>query len=290
MAAGGLGLVALGWFAWRAAEVGSGRRDDTAQRRALIVDQLDLTAPGEAFLAEAHRRLEGAGFAVTVVPAREATVERLRRLPEHDADIIVLRMHSARIARGTVIGDDIALFTGEPVDLEAMPMVGLPSPVATAVAEARGAPSSAARRGDSGPRFSAAELRALVPMVYAVDGRELPYIGLRPAFIGEHTIGRFRAGAAVVLMGCDSLRSVAMADAFRRRGAAAVVGWDRPVSAEHTDRATLAVIDRLATTDGPATDVAAIVASVNAALGPDPASGARLVGRGGPVAAAGGSY
>lgn len=263
-------------------------------RRAVIVDQLDLTAPGAAFVAEARRTLEASGYAIDVVPALGATVEALRDLPSRRADVIVLRMHGARIATGNRVTDDVALFTGEPVDLEAMPMVGLPPPVGTAVAEARAAhaaaqsPAPSAARpvaGRDGPRFSADELRALVPMVYAVNGRELPYIGLRPAFIADHTVGRFADGTVIVLMGCDTVRSPALAEAFRARGAAVVIGWDGAVSAAHTDAATLALLVRwTASVAGPAAppDAArAAVDAVNAELGPDPASGARLVAVGG---------
>lgn len=279
---------------WRTRSALVGDPPGSRAHRAVIVDQLDLTAPGAAFVAEARRTLEASGYALDVIPALDATVEVLRDLPARQPDVLILRMHGARIASGNRVTDDVALFTGEPVDLDAMPMVGLPAPVATAVAEARAVhsatqPAAVPPAKPGAPRFSADELHALVPMVYAVNGRELPYIGLRPTFIAEHTIGRFAEGTVVVLMGCDTVRSPAMAEAFRARGAGAVVGWDGAVSAAHTDAATLALLARWAASPtasgadaGAAPDaVGDAVDAVNADLGPDPASGARLVAVGG---------
>lgn len=243
--------------------------------RAVIVDQLDLTAPGAAFVAAAKRTLGAAGFTVDVVTAAEATVEGLRELPRRQPDLLILRMHAARIAADGRVTDDVALFTGEPVDLEAMPMVGLPPVLATAVAAQRAAHPASAGPAVHGaaPRFGPDELRALVPMVYAVDGRELPYIGLRPAYVADHLDGRFDARTVVILMGCDSLRAPAMADAFRAAGAGGVVGWNGPVTAAHTDAATLALLGRL--TSGAA--LPDVVSAVNADVGPDPGSGALMV-------------
>ena len=46
----------------------------------------------------------------------------------------------------------------------------------------------------------------------------------------------------IVVMGCDGLRSHDLAKAFLDAGASAYVSWDGPVSLEHTDEATLAML------------------------------------------------
>jgi len=49
-------------------------------------------------------------------------------------------------------------------------------------------------------------------------------------------------GALIVVMGCDGLRYHDLAKAFLDAGASAYVSWDGPVSLEHTDEATLAML------------------------------------------------
>jgi len=49
-------------------------------------------------------------------------------------------------------------------------------------------------------------------------------------------------GALIVVMGCDGLSSQDLAMAFTENGAVAYVSWDGPVSLEHTDEATLALL------------------------------------------------
>ena len=74
-------------------------------------------------------------------------------------------------------------------------------------------------------------------------------------------------GANVVLMGCDVLRGEQLAAAFVDKGAGVVVGWDRPVTAAHTDAATLSLLRRYLV-EGQSFEEAAAAAS--AELGPDP--------------------
>ena len=52
-------------------------------------------------------------------------------------------------------------------------------------------------------------------------------------------------GALIVVMGCDGLRYHDLAKAFLDAGASAYVSWDGPVSLEHTDEATLALLRAL---------------------------------------------
>jgi hypothetical protein len=52
-------------------------------------------------------------------------------------------------------------------------------------------------------------------------------------------------GALIIMMGCDGLSSYDLAKSFMEAGAAAYVSWDGPVSLEHTDEATLAMLRAL---------------------------------------------
>ena len=64
-------------------------------------------------------------------------------------------------------------------------------------------------------------------------------------FVRRYMAGRL-GGALVILMGCDGLASEDLAEAFVDAGASAYVSWDGPVSLPHTDEATLALIEGMA--------------------------------------------
>jgi hypothetical protein len=246
-----------------------------ATPRAVIVDQLSLTVPNPDFVADATEQLEAAGYTVDYFPGEEVTVEAYRGLPAAGYDFVLLRVHSARLLEGEELGDDVALFTGELIDLRKFAVGGVPEGAATAVAEELerlgGAVDATGRE-----RFTPEDFAHLVPAVFTVEGAELPFFGLRPGYVRERFEGRFKDGAIVVLMGCDGLRSPALAEAFVDRGVSTFVSWDEPVLATHTDEATLDLLTRLLAAEGGA-DPARAVDAVNEALGRDPQTGARLV-------------
>jgi hypothetical protein len=247
--------------------------DGPAPRRAVILDQLALTAPNPSFRDEATALLRGAGYAVDYVPGKDVTVERYQSLPAEGLGLVVLRVHSARVDGPTGLTDDVALFTGELIDLAAYNVADASEGAATAVAAelARLGPRRDGRAALA--RFSADEMAGLIPVTYSTRGVELPYFGLRPEFVSGHLAGRFRDGTLVVLMGCDGLRSETLASAFVERGARAFVSWDKPVSPGHTDRATLRLLAHLLEAG---MTPAEAVASTMAEVGADPAQGARL--------------
>jgi hypothetical protein len=209
-----------------------------AARRAVIVDQLSVTAPNPEFAASATRMLVAAGYDVHYVRGEDVTVDFYRELPSSGYSLVILRSHSA--SRRTVEGVDstaATIFTSEAFDQE--------------------------RHAAAGARLGVVEYD---------DGTPGRFFGVRPEFIEQDARGRFGASTVVVLMGCSGLRSARMAQAFVRRGAGTFVSWDRSVSVTETDRATLALLGQLAR--GAA--VRDAVAAAMTGVGPDPESGARL--------------
>jgi hypothetical protein len=92
--------------------------DQAGPAKAAIVDQLSLTFPNPAFVENATRKLELAGYAVDYIPGEEVTVEFYHRLPSRGYDLVVLRVHSDRIEgvwRGEEI-DETVLFTSQKYD------------------------------------------------------------------------------------------------------------------------------------------------------------------------------
>jgi hypothetical protein len=244
-------------------------------KTAAIVDQLSLTAPNPAFVESATDLLQAAGYAVDYYPGEEVSVNLYQRLPGMGYDLIVLRSHSARIEvegpAGLAKTNDVALFTGEPIDLSTYKLAGVPPPAATAAAaKARGRLAGSGDR--PAPLLDATELKGLIPVYYDPESGELPFFGLRPAFIETSLEGVFE-GSTVVMMGCDGLRSETLAQAFVDRGVGTFISWSEPVSAPHTDAATERLLE-LMVVDG--VPVAEAVAQTMEELGPDPVYGGEL--------------
>ena len=205
--------------------------------RAVIVDQLELTAPNPDFAKQATELLVAAGYEVDYVPGAEVTVDYYRELPSKGYEIVLLRAHAAgRELAADDYDDDVSLFTSERVS-------------ATKYAREQ------RERLLKGVGFSREQMEA----------GEL-YYGIPSGFVRESMKGDFD-GAKVVLMGCDVLRAQNMAEAFIDKGADAVVGWDAPVSASHTDAATLNLLRHMLEEQLPIQEAAA---AAMAELGPDP--------------------
>lgn len=213
--------------------------------RAAIVDQLELTVPNPEFVASGTAMLEEAGYLVDYYPGEEVTVEFYRSLPTRDYDLIVLRTHSGLMARrdGPGFTDEAVLFTSNRYNAETdLRRISL----------------------DDRPRLARVAYEVGVPPFY---------IGIKPEFVADSMLGDFD-GATVILMGCDVLKGKSLAEAFIHRGAGEVVGWDRSVTAGHTDAATERLLWHMVA-DGLSTEQA--VARTMQELGPDPAFDAELI-------------
>ncbi len=231
-------VVAAAASVWLLLSPGSGGPPTAA-----IVDQLSLTTPNQAFVEEATDLLGAAGYDVIYVPGEQVTVEFYRDLSASGYDVILLRAHAARQALEVEFADDVSLFTSE-----------------------RFNPN---RYTEEGRR------RLLTGVGYTqedVEEGDLFY-GIPPAFVESKMRGDF-GGATVVLMVCDVLRAEAMAQAFVERGAGAVVGWDKSVTAPHTDAATLSLLRHFLSEDLPVQQSAE---AAMADVGSDPATGAALL-------------
>jgi len=226
---------------------GSQFRPPSRAQRAVIVDQLSLTAPNPRFVASATDLLRRDGYDVDYVPGEAVTVDFLRTLPERDYQLIILRAHSGTTNTRTEETGElreeeyVSLFSGQPYDA--------------------GRYIYEQRTGRVGPSAYLGGAHA---------GTKV--FGIGPRFVSRSMQGRFD-GAVIVMMGCGGMQSPVTAQPFLDRGAAAFVGWDDLVSAEHTDAATERLLGHLAP------DRSNIVAAVDqtaAEAGPDPGYGAEL--------------
>ena len=251
----------------------------TAQgQSAVIVDQLSLTFPNPDFRQSATDTLAKGGYRVDYVPGDQVSVGYFMGLPARDYDLIVLRSHSARLeTKEGEKTDNVALFTGELIDLEKYNVKSVPPQAATAVARVKATQAAggagAGVHGDTGLTLGPAELKHVIPVFYDPHSGELPFFGLQPSFIAQNLQGSFKPSTVVVLMGCDGLRANEMASAFIQKGAGNFISWDHPVTAAHTDQATLRLLDYLFVQKLP---VAQAVQKTMDEVGPDPVQHSRL--------------
>jgi len=245
----------------------------SGSKTAAIVNQLSLTAPNPAFVDRTTGLLQAAGYAVDYFPGEKVSVGLYQRLPTMGYDLIVLRSHSARITVEGSKTDDVALFTGEPIDLSTYDLVGVRSAAATAAAEAKARGGLGGSEDEPARQLDATELKGVIPVYYDPESGELPFFGLLPAFIEGSLEGRFEDSTVVVMMGCDGLRSDVLARAFVGRGVASFLSWSEPVSAPHTDAATERLLE-LMLINGLAVPEA--VRQTMEEVGPDPTYGGQL--------------
>lgn len=190
------------------AACGPGER--TGPPRAVIVDQLGSTHPNADFVERATEKLERAGYAVDYYPGEQVSVDLFSQLDDLGYDFLVLRVHMARFQgewRGQSY-DNPVLFTNEPYTAD---------------------------------QYIGEQWELELNPVFAYEGAP-EYFGVGPNFVQA---GSDFDGAAVVLMGCSGLSTDALAQAFVAKGAGEVIGWNDLVSAQHTDEATLLLLDHL---------------------------------------------
>ncbi|MDP9235814.1 MAG: hypothetical protein M3P30_00195 [Chloroflexota bacterium] len=214
--------------------------------RAVIVDQLAITDPNQAFVDDATQKLRDAGYDVDYRGPDTVSVDYYRSLPGRGYKLIVLRSHAAeQVERDKATGEvhtlgDAALFTNELYT-------------------------------------TGAHLQDQYASVLGIGTiPQMPELGrlftVPPVFVASQTHGRFD-GTLVVLMGCAGLKTEGLARAFVSRGASEFISWDDSVTATHTDEATTDLLQHLL---GEQLPVKEAVARTMADVGPDPELGARL--------------
>jgi len=176
--------------------------------KAIIVDQLNVTAPNPNFRKEATGILTRADFEVEYYSGDRVDVNLFAWLGLNEYGLIILRVHS-----GIVPGSEhLALFTNEPY-------------------------SNETHKNEEEDRQ--------VGSVSVTEGSPNLF-GVGPNYIKYSMLGRL-SDSVVIVMGCDGLYYKEMADAFIKIGAKAYIAWDKGVLSTHTDRATLRLLYYLVT-------------------------------------------
>jgi hypothetical protein len=176
--------------------------------RAAIVDQLSLSHPNHAFVKECTAILEQANYKVDYYKGAEVTVEVYRNLPALKYDLIIFRAHSTYVQRYL----SLAVFTSE------------------AYSKERYVNEQHRNRVASG-------------FIEPYHDGDPYYLVITDKFVRYSMNGSFK-DTLIIMMGCNGMKKC-MASAFLQKGAKAYIGWDGPVSAEHTDETTIKLLKQL---------------------------------------------
>jgi hypothetical protein len=195
-----------------------------------IVDQLS-SIPGQQnpqFVNACINILNEGGLTWAYHKGEEVTVDFYRKLPSYGTSLIILRVHSAIMQTAKGIVSVLGLFTSEHYSVEA----------------AKKYPEDV-------------NDQRLVEAFFSEEERQqgISYFGIVPSFIEKSMEGTFK-NTIIIMMGCEGLGYINpsthtrenytdMADAFVKKGAKVYIGWDAPVSVNHTDQATVYLLQRL---------------------------------------------
>jgi hypothetical protein len=106
----------------------------------------------------------------------------------------------------------------------------------------------------------------IVPVTRTLEANATIYFGVTSKFIRESINGRLD-NVMIIMMGCDTLSTTKMAEAFvKGKGAKFYTGWTGLVGAQHTDRATTDLMEALL--EGKTVETA--VSEAMNKTGPDP--------------------
>ncbi|MGA1976025.1 MAG: hypothetical protein ABSG92_10365 [Conexivisphaerales archaeon] len=199
-----------------------------------IVDMFYSQSPN--FTDQAVATLQAHGISYYVYKDSEVNVNLYRNLPTFGYKLIILRVHVG-ISEGS--GQPAFLFTAENYSTGKYPVEQLSDQIQ--------------------------------PGVINLATKENPVFSIGPGFVADAMNGNFR-GATVIISGCYGQQNTLLADAFLKRNATSVIGWDGLVTLDHTDEAVQVMLALIVDGHG----VNQSVYEAQAEVGPDPAYNSTL--------------
>ena len=181
----------------------------TSLMKAAIVDQLSMLDPNREFTKPAEDIMRQAGLNVDIYGPENVTVGLYAWLPDAGYRLILFRVHGG--VNQKMEGNPVGLYTSEPYNELS---------------------------------HQQEQLADLVGMGRAYDRNDTVVFAVTPKFIRERSITDY-PGTVIVLMGCYGLFSTDLPQAFIDRGASVIIGWKGLVGLEHTDRATLVLLEAI---------------------------------------------
>jgi hypothetical protein len=229
--AGGV-LVGRQLGPWRVASLPPA---SSGPKRAAIVDQTAINHPNPELTRALAADLTAAGFTVDTYTGKEVTIALYRSLASKGYRLIVCRTHSTNDILDTKLsGQPVYLFTSELYEKY---------------------------------RYVPEQMTAQIGMAkVAYEEESPPYFAIGPEFVQRSMPGQFDR-TLLIIGGCKSLDTLALAQAFIAKGVAAVVGWNDWVDLSHNDQAMQKLVHALAVENLP---LGQAVQETMAQVGPDP--------------------
>jgi hypothetical protein len=203
--------------------------------KAAIIDELSSTNPNASFIDDVRGVLAASGYSVDYYSPDQVTVDLFRSLPSKDYGLVIIRDHST----GTVPGHPVTIITSEPW------------------------------RGDA---YVWEQLTDIVQSAKFPDNRSFFSIGT--SFVKDYMQGAF-PNSVIIMMGCSGLNGAkgsAMAQAFIDRGARAYISWDKSVTPDRTDTATITLLRSLVA----GKTIGQAINATDKSIGPDQVFDSRL--------------
>jgi len=190
-------------------------RTDSASRKVALIDQLSASYPNPSFKDEFVRIFKDAGFSSDTYGSAEANIDLYRNLPSLGYRAIVFRVHQSTPVEyllpndRPITGPPVYLFTGEPYDEH---------------------------------KYVVEQLSDLIVPAREINGSKI-YFAIGPQFV-QSMSGKFQ-NTVIILAGCSGLYSADLADSFIIKGASVVIGWQRFVQMDYTDKAIIRLLKAL---------------------------------------------
>jgi hypothetical protein len=203
-----IGVIVFAFQSWLSSSQPS---ETQSENKAALIDQLSTSYPNPSFTEEFIRMSEAVGLTPEIFTGSEVTLDLYKRIPSMGYRLIVFRVHQSTPAEvllpldHPVTGYPVYLFTGEPYNEN---------------------------------KYVIEQLTDLVVPAREINGSNI-YFSIGPEFV-QSMDGEFQ-NTVIVLAGCSGLYSAELADSFIIKGASVVLGWQRFVQMDYTDKA----IDRL---------------------------------------------
>ena len=179
---------------------------------AVIIDNvsLDLRFNNETFRNQVKTILEQVNFSrVDYYGPNDVTIDLYRKLPSLGYNLILLRIHSS-----TLNQTDVCFFSSEDFSLNVL-------------------------------YSKYKDIRQyLVKASTTIAGENRSFFGVKPSFFKEYANGEFNGKTIIIAMGCDSLLTLSMAEAFISKKALLYLGWDGKVYPPETDSNTVIFLKR----------------------------------------------
>jgi hypothetical protein len=186
--------------------------ENQSANKAALIDQLSIAYPNPSFTEEFIRMSKAVGLTPEIFAGTEVTLDLYKRLPSMGYRLIIFRVHQSTPSEvllpydHPVTGYPVYLFTGEPYNEH---------------------------------KYVIEQLSDLVVPAREINGSNI-YFSIGPEFV-QSMDGKFQ-NTVIILAGCSGLYSAELADSFIIKGASVVLGWQRFVQMDYTDKAIVRLL------------------------------------------------